>query len=81
VPIHALLKGNGVFTPEEVNALTTAFEDCLVALGLADRRNDPAAILLAERIIDVATNGERNAASLRDAVLKSFRSNPGVSGL
>jgi hypothetical protein len=41
MPIRPLLFGSGVFTPEEIAVITTAFEDTLSALGLVDRQ-DPA---------------------------------------
>jgi len=70
----------GVFSPEDVTSLTTAFEDSLRALGLVDR-DDPAVILVAKRIIELAKDGDRNPAGLRNAVLNSFRNDPGASGL
>jgi hypothetical protein len=37
--------------------------------------------MVAKRIIALARQGERGYGALRTAVLKSFRSDPGVSGL
>jgi len=79
VPIRPLLR-DGAFSPEDVTALTTAFEDTLRAMGVHNRAH-PTAMLIAKRVIDVARQGERNPVLLRDAVLKSFRDDPGVSGL
>jgi hypothetical protein len=71
---------DGFFSPEDITALTSAFEDTLLALGVRDRKN-PTIMLVAKRIIELARRGERNPKLLRDAVLKSFRDDPGVSGL
>ena len=79
MPIRALLR-DGHFTPEDIAILTAAFEDTLRQLKLVDR-TDPAATLVAKRIIAVARQGERSPAALREAVLKAFRDDPGFSGL
>ena len=90
VPIRPLLQ-DGYFTPEDVTVLIEVFEQALRDLlevfeqalrdlRLADR-NDPAVELVAKRIIALATPGQRNPKLLRDAVLKSFKNDPGVSGL
>jgi hypothetical protein len=79
VPIRSLLR-DGHFTPEDINVLTAAFEAALADLGLVDC-NDPAVTLVAKRIIALARQGECDQATLRAAVLKSFRDDPGVSGL
>jgi hypothetical protein len=79
MPIRPLLR-DGHFTPEDVAVLTAAFEDTLKELRLVDR-NDPAVAVVAKRIIALARQGERDRATLRAAVLKSLRNDPGVSGL
>jgi hypothetical protein len=71
---------DGAFSPEDITALAAAFEDTLLALGVRDRQH-PTVILVAKRVIELARQGERNPALLRDAVLKSFRDDSGVSGL
>jgi hypothetical protein len=70
VPIRPLLQDVS-FSPEEITALTTAFEDSLSALGLVDR-NDPAVLMIAKRIIELAKDGERKPTWLRDRVLTEF---------
>jgi hypothetical protein len=70
MPIRPLLDG-GAFSPEDVTALIAAFEDSLRALGLVDRK-DPAVVLVAKRIIELAKTGERNPGVLRDQTLASF---------
>jgi hypothetical protein len=79
VPIRPLLAA-GAFSPEDVATLTAAFEDSLRALKLVDR-SDPAVTLVAKRVIALAMGGERDPILLREAVLQSFRNDPGASGL
>ena len=78
MPIRPLLH-EGHFAPEDITVLIEVFEQALQDLRLVDR-NDPAATLVAKRIIALAGQGERNPKLLRDAVLKSLRNDPGVSG-
>jgi hypothetical protein len=79
VPIESLLR-DGHFTSEDITVLTAAFEDTLRGLKLVNRQ-DPAVSMVAERIIELARRGQRDPDVLRDAVLNSFRSDPGFSGL
>ncbi len=80
MPIRPLLAGSGVFLPDEIAVITTAFEDALSVLGLVDRQ-DPAATIVAKRMMELARGGERDPMLLRDAVLKSLRDDPNTSGL
>ena len=70
MPIQPLLAGAGVFSPEDVAALTTAFEDALLVLQLD--RYDPVAVAMAKRIIELAEQGERNPTRLLNAVVTEF---------
>ena len=79
MPIRLLLT-SGAFSPEDIAAITAAFEESLRALGLV-HRTDPAAAIVAKRMIEVAVGGERDPIMLRDAVLRSLRCDPDVSGL
>ena len=79
MPIRPLLRDEH-FTPEDIAVLTAAFENALRELKLVNRQ-DPAVTLVAKRIIELARQGEHDPEVLRDAVLKSFRDDPGVSGL
>jgi hypothetical protein len=65
-----LLEGR-VFSPEEVELLTSAFEAALRELNLT-RRTDPAVELVAKRIINVAARGERDPVRLREAGIKGI---------
>ena len=80
MPIRPLLFGSGVFSPEEIAIIATAFEDTLRALGLVNRK-DPAVTIVAKRMIQLASGGEHDPIVLRDAVLKSFRDDPSSPGL
>jgi len=71
MPIRILLQNNQAFEQEDINILTTAFEDALRELGLVDR-DDPATLMVAKRIIELAQQGERDAARLREGALKSL---------
>ena len=53
--------------------METAFEDALRELGLVDR-NDPATLMVAQRIFELAKRGERDPTRLRDGAVKSLRS-------
>jgi len=68
VPIRRLLE-NHVFGPDEITVLTTAFEDTLRALGLADRA-DPATEIIAKKIIELAQQGERDPVRLRERAIQ-----------
>src|SRR4029078_2346007 len=57
MPIHRLLKNNA-FGPDEITILTSAFDDALRRLRLADRA-DPATEVVARKIIELAQQGER----------------------
>jgi hypothetical protein len=62
------LAENSAFGPDEIAALVTAFEEALQELGLTDRE-DPATLMVAERIINAANKGERDPVRLREAGL------------
>jgi hypothetical protein len=71
MPIRNLLKTDVAFTAEDANILAAAFEETLKALQLVDR-DDPATLLVAERIMEVAKQGERDPQRLCSTVLASF---------
>jgi hypothetical protein len=72
VPIRPLLQNEEVFSPEDITALTTAFENVLSDLGLADR-DDPIVTMVAKRIIELARKGELDPILLRDYVVRQFQ--------
>jgi hypothetical protein len=71
--IYRLLKDETAFDDGAVKAMTTAYEDVLRALALADR-SDPLTKIIAEKILQRARSGERDAARLRGSVLEELRS-------
>ncbi|MGP0093299.1 MAG: hypothetical protein ACLPKB_25650 [Xanthobacteraceae bacterium] len=70
--IHRLLQ-NQAFDRELAHATATAFADVLRELQLAER-NDALNDLVAERAIEAAHRGEREAQRIRARVLQSLRS-------
>lgn len=75
MPIRQLLD-RAVFNPEEITMLRDVFEDTLRALKLADR-SDPVTTLIAKKLIELASGGERDAARLREATIRAFSGAPG----
>jgi hypothetical protein len=68
--IRALIQQQA-FAPDDVTKLATAFNETLAALGLANRE-DPVTLQVARKIIELATQGERDPIRLRDAAVKAF---------
>jgi hypothetical protein len=58
MPIHRML-ANHAFGPDEITVLTSAFDDALRRLRLADR-TDPATEVVVKKIIELAQRGERD---------------------
>jgi hypothetical protein len=72
MPIHRLLE-NHAFGPDEIRVLTSAFDDVLRKLDLADRA-DPVTEVVARKIIELAQQGERDPIRLSErAVLALSR--------
>jgi hypothetical protein len=59
--------GTAAFQPDDVTAMCIALDEVCKALNIA--HDDTAREIVAMRIIDVAQQGERSAAGLRDRVL------------
>jgi hypothetical protein len=70
MPISHLVKEHHSFGPDEVKVLATAFDAALLELGLT--RTDPAALLVAKRIMDLAQGGERDLIRLREVAIKGI---------
>jgi hypothetical protein len=71
MPIASFLNG-AKFDRETTRVMGVAFEIARIALGLADR-SDQANELVANRIIDLAKQGECNPDVLCERALKSLR--------
>jgi hypothetical protein len=69
VPIRPFLKHHHSFGPEDIASMSAAYETALSKLKLVDR-NDPAAMAVAKRIIELAKEGERDPARLCDQAVK-----------
>lgn len=68
--IYGLIE-SGSFDPEEIEAMTKAYESALADLQLADR-NDPLTDLIAKSIITVASTGERSPDNLKERALNAL---------
>jgi hypothetical protein len=62
----------GAFEPEVVAIISSAYQAVLVELGLSDHE-DKITLLVARRIIELASQGERDPDRLRAATLASMR--------
>jgi hypothetical protein len=71
MPIRVLLQRDPSFAPDEVEALTAAFEDTLRRLRLA-QREDPVTLTVARLIVELAKQGERDPVRLRDSALAAL---------
>jgi hypothetical protein len=71
MPIRPLLEGE-VFGPEDITAISAAFEDALKELRLLDRK-DPVVLLVARATIQLAKTGERDPKRLTDRVVRLLR--------
>jgi hypothetical protein len=67
MPIRAFL-GDASFSPEEVSAMSTAFNDVLKTLSL--KRDDPIAEIAAGKIIEAARQGELDPQRLAALAVK-----------
>jgi hypothetical protein len=70
------LIAKGTFEPEEIKAMTAAYEAALLELGLVDR-DDPITEIVATAIVHVMSRGERNPVAIKDRALNAI----GVRGL
>ncbi|HTP92448.1 MAG TPA: hypothetical protein VMJ52_11965 [Xanthobacteraceae bacterium] len=68
--IYRLLQ-QSAFMPEDIDRIATAYEDCLVALKLADR-SDPITEILARKIIEIAQTGMRDSAQISRLALREL---------
>jgi hypothetical protein len=65
------LIANGTFGPEEIKAMTAAYEAALIDLGLVDR-DDPITEIVAKAIVGVTSMGERDPATIKDRALNTL---------
>jgi hypothetical protein len=69
--LRQLERESGVFDPETLKAITTAYDAATRKLGLADTVDDLTAIIAA-RIIEAAKAGERDADRLQERALEGL---------
>jgi hypothetical protein len=70
VAIYKLLQ-NAAFGPDEIKAMTTAYEDALRTLNHKDR-NDPITEIIAKAIIAIAQTGERDPVRLCEQAIANL---------
>lgn len=68
--VYRLLQ-NSAFGPDEIERITTAYEDALRVLRLANRA-DPITEIVAKKIIEVAQTGERSPIRIRERALNEL---------
>jgi len=71
MPIRQFI-GDGVFGPEEITAMSAAFQEALNKLELTDR-DDSLAEIVARKIIEIAKQGEHDPARLCLKALDGIR--------
>jgi hypothetical protein len=62
---------SGHFGPDEIEAMTKAYELALAQLGLQDR-NDPFTEIVARAIVTVTQTGERDPQTVKDRALAAL---------
>jgi hypothetical protein len=72
--IYRLLQ-HSAFTPEDISPISTAYEDCLRILKLADR-SDPLTDIIAKAIFAIAQTGVRDPVQLRNRALEQIGTPP-----
>jgi hypothetical protein len=73
VPLQTLVRlvkeeEGGVFGPEDIAVMATAFDRLLADLKLVNR-DDPIVTMLAKLVIEIVRNGERDPERIRQEVL------------
>ena len=66
------LIASGSYGPDDINAMTAAYESALVEIGLVDR-DDPLTEMLAKSILTVTPTGERDPEKIKERALHALR--------
>jgi hypothetical protein len=74
MPLSRFLQGR-TFGPDEIAVMTKAFEGALRALDLVDR-TDPAADMVAKKVIELANLGERDPVRLCARAVEALSGKP-----
>src|SRR5258705_1733347 len=72
MPIRAVIKDSGAFTPEEAEVLISAFEITLQKIALA-KREDQISLMIAKKIIAIAMSGERDPQKISASAIAALR--------
>jgi hypothetical protein len=70
VAIYRLI-ADGSFGPDEIQAMTAAYETALIDLRLTDR-DDPITELIARSIVTVTAAGERDPARIKERAINAL---------
>jgi hypothetical protein len=70
-PIRLRTWAQKVFEPEDVNLMTTVYEDVLKAFSLIER-TDPVTELIAKTVLEMVQTGERDPARLKELTIKAI---------
>ena len=65
------LIANGSFGPDEIAAMTAAYEHALIDLRLTDR-DDPITELIARSIVNVTATGERDPSAIKERAINAL---------
>ena len=65
------LIANGSFGPQEIEAMSAAYESALIDLGITNR-DDLVTELIARTIVNVMATGERNPEIIRDRTINAL---------
>ena len=65
------LIASGHFGPDEIEAMTKAYEAALISLSVVDRK-DPITELVARSIVNVAATGERDPVTIERRALSAL---------
>ena len=66
------LIASGSYGPDDINAMTAAYESALVEIGMVDR-DDPLTEMLAKSILTVTATGERDPEKIKERALHALR--------
>jgi hypothetical protein len=66
------LIANGTLGPEEIKAMTAAYEAAVLDLRLVDR-DDPLTEIVARAILSITSKGERDPTTIKDRSLNAIR--------
>jgi len=62
---------NGSFGPDEIKAMTEAYESALIDLGISNRQ-DPITDMIAKSIVNITATGERDALAIKERALNAL---------